>query len=137
MALAENTPVDQGDIYWITLPSKGGREQHGRRPCVVMSRKAVNAGNPVVVVPLTSNMTKANAYNIQIPAPEIIRDVGSTSQIVDSVALCGQHSRLISVSLKTNWESYLSLRLWPSSLASRTCSTFAKFQTEPLPHLCG
>ena len=89
MALSETTPVDAGDIYWVTLPSQGGREQSGRRPCIVMSRRSINRGNPVVVVPMTSNVGKASAYNIKIPAAEIIRDVHSTSTIVDSVALCG------------------------------------------------
>ncbi len=90
MPLAENSPIDQGDIYWITLPNRGGREQHGRRPCIVMSRTSLNVGNPVVVVPMSSETRKANAYNVALPANEIIRDVGSNSTIVDSVALCGQ-----------------------------------------------
>lgn len=90
MTLSESSPVNPGDIYWITIPSQGGREQQGRRPCIVMSRLTVNRGNPVVVVPMTTNLKKANAYNIQIPAQEIVRDVSSQSTIVDSVALCGQ-----------------------------------------------
>jgi mRNA-degrading endonuclease toxin of MazEF toxin-antitoxin module len=90
MPLAENSAVDQGDIYWITLPDRKGREQHGRRPCIVMSRTALNGNNPVVVVPMTSEMRRANSYNIAIPASEIIRDIASNSNIVDSVALCGQ-----------------------------------------------
>lgn len=90
MALSETTPIDQGEIYWIALPSQGGREQSGRRPCIVMSRTGINRGNPVVVVPMTTNLGKANSYNIQIPATEIVRDVSSTSTIVNSVALCGQ-----------------------------------------------
>jgi mRNA-degrading endonuclease toxin of MazEF toxin-antitoxin module len=90
MPLAENFPLDQGDIYWITLPNRGGREQHGRRPCIVMSRKSLNVGNPVVVVPMSSETRKANAYNVALPANEIIRDIASNSTVVDSVALCGQ-----------------------------------------------
>lgn len=90
MPLAENSSLDQGDIYWITLPDRGGREQHGRRPCIVMSRTALNTGNPVVVVPMTSQTRKANSYNIQIPASEIVRDINNNSNIVDSVAQCGQ-----------------------------------------------
>lgn len=90
MALGENTPVSPGDIYWVPIAPQGGREQAGRRPCIVMSRLSVNHGNPVVVVPMTTNLAKANAYNIQIPAQEIIRDVNSHSNILNSVALCGQ-----------------------------------------------
>jgi mRNA interferase MazF len=90
MALAENAPVNAGEIYYITIPSKGGREQEGRRPCIVMSRRSINIGNPIVVVPLTTNLKKANSYNIKLPAAEIIREVTSTTPAVDSVALCGQ-----------------------------------------------
>jgi mRNA-degrading endonuclease toxin of MazEF toxin-antitoxin module len=90
MALSESSPIDAGEIFWLTIPSKGGREQEGRRPCIVMSRRSVNMGNPVVVVPVTTNLARANAYNIQIPAVEIIRDIGSSTPIVDCVALCGQ-----------------------------------------------
>jgi mRNA-degrading endonuclease toxin of MazEF toxin-antitoxin module len=92
MPLTETSPVDPGEIYWVTIPKPNvqGREQHGRRPCVVMSRRTINVGNPIVVVPLTSNLSRANAYNIQIPTSEIVRDVSCTSVIEDSVALCGQ-----------------------------------------------
>ena len=90
MPLSETDPVDQGDIYWITIPIRGGREQHGRRPCIVMSRLLVNRGNPIVVVPMTSETRRASSYNIAIPANEIVRDVASTATIVDSVALSGQ-----------------------------------------------
>lgn len=90
MALSETSPVDPGDIYWINLPSRGGREQEGRRPCIVISRRAVNNGNPIVVVPMTTNTSKASSYNIAIPATEIVRDVSSSTTIVNSVALCGQ-----------------------------------------------
>ncbi len=88
--LDENSPIDQGEIYWITLPDRQGREQHGRRPCIIMSRKLVNNGNPIVAVPMTSQKHKANAYNIAIPASEIVKDLASKSPVVDSVALCGQ-----------------------------------------------
>jgi mRNA-degrading endonuclease toxin of MazEF toxin-antitoxin module len=90
MPLNENDPIDQGAIYWITLPNRGGREQHGRRPCIVMSRYNINLGNPVVVVPMTSETRKANSFNIAIPANEVIKDIACGSTILDSVALCGQ-----------------------------------------------
>jgi mRNA-degrading endonuclease toxin of MazEF toxin-antitoxin module len=88
--LNEDSPIEQGEIYWITLPDRGGREQRGRKPCIVMSRRLVNNGNPVVAVPMTSQIRRANAYSIAIPANEIVKDLSSKSTIVDSVALCGQ-----------------------------------------------
>jgi len=90
MPLTETTTIDVGEIYWVTISPKGGREQQGRRPCIVMSRRAVNHGNPVVVVPMSTNLKKHNSYNITIPAAEIIKDVTSKPHVVDSVALCGQ-----------------------------------------------
>jgi mRNA-degrading endonuclease toxin of MazEF toxin-antitoxin module len=90
MPLSETDLVEQGEIYWMTIPDRGGRQQRGRRPCIVMSRRTLNAGNPVVVVPMTSKTSKANSYNINLPASEINRDVLNTSAILDSVALCGQ-----------------------------------------------
>jgi mRNA-degrading endonuclease toxin of MazEF toxin-antitoxin module len=88
--LAENSPIEQGEIYWITLPDRNGREQRGRRPCVIMSRRLVNNGNPVVAVPLTTETRRANSFNVAIPAAEIVKDVTSRSVVQDSVALCGQ-----------------------------------------------
>lgn len=39
---------------------------------------------------MTSKLSKANSFNIQIPANEITKDVLNTAPVVDSVALCGQ-----------------------------------------------
>ena len=89
MPLDEHDPIDQGEIYWISIPDRGGREQRGRRPCIVMSRTLLNRNNPVLVVPMTTETRRANSYNIAIPANEIVRDVASRSTIADSVALCG------------------------------------------------
>ena len=83
-------PIDPGDIFWITLPSLGGSEQSGRRPCIVMSRRSLNTTNTVVVVPMTTNTARASAHKILLPASEIIKDLACTSEIKDSVALCHQ-----------------------------------------------
>jgi mRNA-degrading endonuclease toxin of MazEF toxin-antitoxin module len=90
MALDPSIPVDPGDIFWITLPTQGGSEQSGRRPCIVMSRRSVNTGNTVVVVPMSTNMTKAAAWRVALPPNEIIKDVGSATEIKPSVVLCHQ-----------------------------------------------
>jgi mRNA interferase MazF len=90
MAIDASIPLDPGDIFWITLPFQGGSEQAGRRPCIVMSRRATNKGNTVVVVPMSTNTARASAYNVLLPASEIIKDTGCTSPIQESVALCNQ-----------------------------------------------
>ncbi len=90
MAIDPATPIDPGDIFWITLPRQGGSEQSGRRPCIVMSRRLLNQENTVVVVPMSTNLAQAAAHKIQLPITEIIKDVGCTSEIKPSVALCHQ-----------------------------------------------
>jgi mRNA-degrading endonuclease toxin of MazEF toxin-antitoxin module len=91
MPLLPETPLDPGDIYWITLPIGGdGSEQHGRRPCIVMCRRALNLGNTVVVVPMSTSVAKANSHKILLPANEIIKDLGCQTEIQHSVALCSQ-----------------------------------------------
>src|SRR5438270_10953330 len=88
-------PIEQGDIYWVTLTGSGS-EQTGRRPCIVMSRLVVNnAGKTIVVVPMTATTTGANPdYRILLPASEIIKDPGCTSAIQTSIAKC-DHVRVL------------------------------------------
>ena len=90
MAIDPSAPIDPGDIFWITLPSQGGSEQSGRRPCIVMSRRSLNRENTVVVVPMSTNVARACGHKIALPETEIIKDIGCTSEIKPSVALCHQ-----------------------------------------------
>ncbi len=90
MPVDPSIPVDPGDIFWVTLPFQGGSEQSGRRPCIVVSRRSLNGGNTVVVVPMSTNLARASAHRILLPAGEIIKDVGCASDVKDSVALCHQ-----------------------------------------------
>jgi len=94
MPIDRTIPLDPGDIYWVKLPHRPGSEQSGSRPCIVMSRRSVNVQNTVVIVPLTTNTDRANAYNILIPQAEIIKDVTCPSQIQTSVARC-EHVRVV------------------------------------------
>jgi mRNA interferase MazF len=90
MAFDPSIAIDPGDIFWVTLPFQGGSEQAGRRPCIVISRRSVNTGNTVVVVPMSTNVTKASAWKVVLPVNEIIKDVSCTTEIRPSVALCHQ-----------------------------------------------
>jgi mRNA interferase MazF len=90
MAIDQTAPINPGDIFWITLPGNRGSEQSGRRPCVVVSRRHVNTGRTVVIVPLTTNTDRAGSFRVFIPLGEIIKDVTCQSEIKDSVALCHQ-----------------------------------------------
>lgn len=88
--------IHQGEIYWVTIPEAHiiGSEQHGRRPCIVVSRDAVNKTvKTVVVVPMSSNVQSIQnqpPHRIVIPPTEITRDVHCASQLVISVAKTDQ-----------------------------------------------
>ena len=85
--------VKQGDIYWVEIRQSEtkGHEQWKRRPYIIVSRTALNkSSKTVVVVPMTSEMRKAGGHLIALPATEIIKDMASPSNIVDSVALVDQ-----------------------------------------------
>ena len=55
-----------------------------------MSRRSVNVGNTVVVVPMSTNISRVSAHRVVLPPGEIIKDSGCTSEIKTSVALCQQ-----------------------------------------------
>lgn len=63
--------VSQGDVWWADLGEPRGAEPGFRRPVVVVQGNAVNRSRlaTVVCVPLTSNLTWANAPgNTLLPA---------------------------------------------------------------------
>jgi mRNA-degrading endonuclease toxin of MazEF toxin-antitoxin module len=84
--------IKQGDIYWVDIPQSQtvGSEQYNRRPYVVVSRTLVNRnGKTVVGVPLTTSAVldvSQPPHRIVIPAKEIVRDIGFTGEIKDSIA---------------------------------------------------
>ena len=50
--------MNHGEIFWVELPDRGGREQRGRRPAVIWQDTQAYAGLPtVLVVPLTSRLS--------------------------------------------------------------------------------
>lgn len=81
----------RGDVYLARLNPVEGSEQAGRRPVILVSRDAINAASPVVVVvPCTSHHEGRRIYPSQIVlrAPEAgLRN--------DSIAL-GEQVRAVS-----------------------------------------
>ena len=81
----------------VAILVQSGSEQSGLRPFVIVSRDIVNKNKPTAVgVPLSTRTHKANAYRIFIPVGELIREVGSTYEFKDSVALC-DHIRVLDI----------------------------------------
>lgn len=83
--------VKRGEIYWVNVPAAQtvGHEQHSRRPYVIVSSDSINNTGLVIGVPLTTNMSKACAYRIAIPANEVIKSSGA-EYTENSVALTDQ-----------------------------------------------
>jgi mRNA interferase MazF len=46
-----------GDLHWVDLPDRGGREQRGRRPAIIWQDNAAFPRLPtVLLIPLTSRL---------------------------------------------------------------------------------
>jgi mRNA interferase MazF len=76
----------RGDVWMVSLPFSGGREQAGERPAVVVQDEAIGQGLPlVVVIPLTSQLAAK-----RFPGTMIIRADTANGLSSDSVALCFQ-----------------------------------------------
>lgn len=94
--------VSQGEVWWAELPNPSGSGPGYRRPVVVVQGNPLNRSRlaTVVCVPMTSNLTWANAPgNVLIPAREsgLPKDsVANPSQIVslDRGALTDQAGKL-------------------------------------------
>ena len=78
--------VCRGDVFFANLNPTLGSEQSGTRPVVVVSRNAINANSPVVVVlPITSANNKRKLYPSQVAVP-----AGAGGLVNESVVLCEQ-----------------------------------------------
>jgi len=86
--------VKRGDVYRARLDPTEGSEQAGARPVVIVSRDAINAASPVVVVvPLTTFQPGRRLY----PSQTTI-EAGDGGLERDSVAL-GEQVRAIAKQL--------------------------------------
>jgi mRNA-degrading endonuclease toxin of MazEF toxin-antitoxin module len=49
--------VNYGDVFWVDLPDRGGREQRGRRPAVIWQDTTAFGQLPtVLIIPFTSRL---------------------------------------------------------------------------------
>ena len=89
--------IKQGDIWWVFAKDLDiqGSEQQRDRPYVIVSRHAINQlGRNVIGIPLSTKVHKANSYRVLIPVAHMIKDVGCTRPMSDSVALT-DHIRVL------------------------------------------
>lgn len=76
----------RGEVYQANLDPISGSERGGTRPVLIVSRDALNANAPIViVVPLTSRENKRRLYPTHVEL-----SAGEASLSKNSVALCEQ-----------------------------------------------
>jgi len=79
-----------GDLYWVNLPDRGGREQRGRRPAIIWQDIQAFLNLPTVVtIPLTSRLdalrfaatvriVPSSANGLTTPSVAFVFQVGAT-----------------------------------------------------------
>ena len=75
--------MERGDIYLVDLEPTRGREQRGRRPVLIVSRKAFNAISPALVCPITSGGTADRYAGFTV-------SLAATGLKTTGVVLCSQ-----------------------------------------------
>ncbi len=64
----------QGDIIWLDFDPQSGKEQKGRRPAIVISKKIYNGKTGLAICcPITS---KVKGYVFEVPIPENMKTKG-------------------------------------------------------------
>ena len=78
--------MNHGDVYWVELPDRGGREQRGRRPAIIWQDVSAYPRLPtVLVIPLSSQQD-----TLRFGATALVRASADNGLTVDSVALVFQ-----------------------------------------------
>jgi mRNA-degrading endonuclease toxin of MazEF toxin-antitoxin module len=82
--------VKRGELYFCEPDPQDtvGSEQEKDRPWVIISVSHLQRGNCVIGIPLSRQLSKANAHLIKIPHSELLVEPGETA--LDSVALTDQ-----------------------------------------------
>ncbi len=68
MVTGSGTVPSRGDVVWVTLNPRAGREQAGRRPAVVLSPSAYNAKVGLAVFCPVTSQVKGYPFEVAIPA---------------------------------------------------------------------
>ena len=59
---------ERGDIIWLEFDPQSGREQSGRRPCLVLSPALYNGKTGLAVVCPITNQAKGYSFEVALPA---------------------------------------------------------------------
>jgi mRNA interferase MazF len=59
---------DRGDVVWLDLNPQAGREQGGRRPCLVLSPSDYNGKTSLAVFCPITNQEKGYPFEVRLPA---------------------------------------------------------------------
>lgn len=82
--------MNRGDVFLVRLDPVEGSEQAGIRPCVIVTRNAINRHSPVIMVtPFTdaANITRQYPSDVLIRAPEGGLAKNSVALIVQTRAI--------------------------------------------------
>ena len=81
-----NEKYDVGEIYWVDLPDRQGKEQRGRRPAIIWQRSGLFESLPTVMtIPLTSKLGAS-----RLPGSVRIAQTATNGLLQASVALVFQ-----------------------------------------------
>jgi mRNA interferase MazF len=95
--------VQRGDVYWATLDSVEGSEWGGRRPVVIVSRDAITASSPnVIVLPMFSLENFQKIY----PSQTVLRS--NDSGLIGDGVVMAEQIRTISETRLQRYVSHLS-----------------------------
>lgn len=84
---------ERGDLVWLDVDPRAGREQAGRRPALVLSPRAYHQRTPFAIVcPITSRI---KGYPFEVRLPEGTAVTGAV--LADQVKSVDRHKRRIEV----------------------------------------
>lgn len=66
---------DRGDLVWFSFDPQAGREQAGRRPGLVLSRRRYNGPSGLALICPITNRAKGYTYEVLLPAGLVVGGV--------------------------------------------------------------
>jgi len=89
--------IQRGEIYWVDLPDKKGRELKELHPCLVVSNDKQNTFSPLIIIlPITSLKVGDETFpfqvSIQLKKPSVI--LIDQIQTIDREKFKGRISKL-------------------------------------------